>query len=1087
MSMIESMSIIKTKLLVPAVKEESLRRAKLTRKMKAISQHPLTLMHSGAGYGKSTALALFVQDEKKECCWYSISSADDEILPFLTYLIYSIRTRFPEFGRELFNYIKNLERYIREEELGFLSSLFINELLGIEEEIYIILDDFHQIEHSYTVNSWMERVLEHIPANVHILISSRSRPAWKQLTKMKVSNRLLEFTKDDLILTKDEAELLLHDYYNLKVREEELNRIFELTEGWVIAIGMIAQQIPEEGDLQKIYSHSSQSLADLFQYLVMEVFAKQPPILQQFLEQTCIFEEIDEEICDAVLGLNGSAPMLEQLLEKNLFIYRIGDKQYRYHALFKEFLENQLKINNPHTFRSLHERSARYFERNKQWEEALNHYEKINVTEAVASILDALGFSMLENGKLESLYSRLLAIPDRDKDRFYSLWRLQGEILRYRCQYQEAEVCYEKAVRLADEKGDAEEKSQALGGQAGIYLDTIQPYKAERILYRAIEIREKKAVGHAEETGKLYHFLAENLLNSGKAEKAEKWIKRASDMNVPLINGNLEARLYLRTGRFEKAKKILEKDLGTNDVHKPLLPQSHRETELLLALIEAFTGNGTNAKTLAQEGIQHGISIKAPFVEACGWIRMGHAVQLIKDYEETLALSCYNTALGIMDQLQIERGKAEPLMGLCLLYGIKGELERAIAAGESALQETEKVKDLWLSGLILTSMGIAHAYNARPEDGLSYFQRAAELFGQCGDHYGEMLSSFWRAYSYFTMENQEQFVRYMALFLKAVQTGEYEFVFHRNTTFGPRDLQIFAPLLIHAQKQNILPSYVAKILQEMNLAKVNSHPGYTLKVQALGKFRVWLGETEVEEKGWTRGKAKELLQFFVTHHQKLIPKEEIFQLLWPEQDEKSSARDFKVALNALNNVLEPNRKARETSFFIIREGSAYGLNPIAVLDLDSHSFEQWITSGLEETYKEKAVHYLENGLSLYKGDYLPERKYDDWCMSEREKMSVYFIRGAEKLAQFYVRAENYDKAIHLCSRILEKDRTWEEAYRLTMYCYYRKNNRPQAIKWYKKCCDILEKELGVAPLEPTRHMYEMILESDKNMHILEQP
>jgi ATP/maltotriose-dependent transcriptional regulator MalT len=102
--MIKSMLIIKTKLLVPAVKVESLRREKLTRKMKAISQHTLTL--TGAGYGKSTALALFVQDEKKECCWYSISSTDGKSPPFLTYLIYSIRTRFPDFGWEIFHYKK---------------------------------------------------------------------------------------------------------------------------------------------------------------------------------------------------------------------------------------------------------------------------------------------------------------------------------------------------------------------------------------------------------------------------------------------------------------------------------------------------------------------------------------------------------------------------------------------------------------------------------------------------------------------------------------------------------------------------------------------------------------------------------------------------------------------------------------------------------------------------------------------------------------------------------------------------------------------------------------------------------------------
>jgi DNA-binding SARP family transcriptional activator len=94
-------------------------------------------------------------------------------------------------------------------------------------------------------------------------------------------------------------------------------------------------------------------------------------------------------------------------------------------------------------------------------------------------------------------------------------------------------------------------------------------------------------------------------------------------------------------------------------------------------------------------------------------------------------------------------------------------------------------------------------------------------------------------------------------------------------------------------------------------------------------------------------------------------------------------------------------------------------------------------------------------------------------------MLVFYLRAAEKMAQLHVRKENYDLAISWCERILERDRTWEEAYRLLMYCYYRKNNRPQAIKWYEKCIQILEDELGVSPLEPTFHMYEMILESTK--------
>lgn len=96
--------------------------------------------------------------------------------------------------------------------------------------------------------------------------------------------------------------------------------------------------------------------------------------------------------------------------------------------------------------------------------------------------------------------------------------------------------------------------------------------------------------------------------------------------------GNLEARMLLRTGKLQEAKQVLLYKEGENQ-----LPQSHREKELLLSLIQSFMGNGKEAKSLAQHGISQGIKGKSPFVEACGWIRMGHAVQLISDYDTSLA------------------------------------------------------------------------------------------------------------------------------------------------------------------------------------------------------------------------------------------------------------------------------------------------------------------------------------------------------------------------------------------------------------------------------------------------------------------
>ncbi|MGD6899368.1 BTAD domain-containing putative transcriptional regulator [Bacillus infantis] len=1070
------MPVIKTKLMVPPVKEGYIRRARLSAKMKAVAEYPLCIVESGAGYGKSTALALFVHDEKLPCSWYSISSEDDDIIPFLSCLVASVRLAHPDFGTEILSILEQLDRYVKEEEIRSLASLFINEAALHRENILLILDDFHQVEHSYTINCWMETLLEHIPPNLHLIISSRSRPGWKLLKKMRVTDKLLEIKKEDLVLSRDEVELLLNELYGISIKQGDLDRICLATEGWVIAVGMIGQQLTDKKSISNLFGASSGSLADLFQYLVTEVFAKQPPLIQQFLEQTSIFDDMTEELCDEVLGIAGAGAMLQQLTEKNLFIHKIGEKVYRYHALFKEFLEKQLKAGQPNSYRLLNERCARHFVRSLQWDDALKHFEKIGSTEEIASILSDQGLRMLETGKLGSLSDRIAGIPGQTKDRFYPVWFLEGEVLRYRSSYQEAELAYDRAATGADGKKDLIWKARALEGKARIYLDTIQPHKAERILSQAIQLKEGNIRGGRDEPARLYHLLAENLINAGQAAKAEKWMERAESMGHQMLDKSLLARLYLRTGKLTESRKILMSGRKTESEGKPL-PKSHRETDLLLALIEAFTGNGAEAKKLSQEGIQQGISTKAPFVEACGWIRLGHAAQLLGEYDSALAEKCYRTSLDIMDRLEIERGKAEPLMGLCILYGERNDYSKSMDAGKAGLQETERVKDMWLSSLILISMGISSAYGRRFGEADKHFDLASSMLQQCGDDYGCMLALFWKAYSAHQQGLQEDFEHSFKSFLSQMQWGDYEFFLFRRTLFGPRDLQMFAPILIEAEKSSIMPDYTARLLKEMNLGNLHSHPGFTLKVKTLGQFRVWLGDKEIDEGGWQRGKAKELLQLFLTHLHQLIRKEDIFDMLWPEQDAASADRDFKVALNALNNVLEPNRKPRKNPFFISREGTSYGINPKAVIDLDSILFEEWIKDGLEEKDHGKSIHRLERALKLYAGDYLPERRYEDWCISEKERLQVYFLRGAEKLAQLCVRKEDYDMAIEWCERIIEKDRTWEEAYRLLMYCYYSKNNRPRAIRWFQKCCEVLEEELGVAPLEPTLHMHEMIMES----------
>ena len=149
-------------------------------------------------------------------------------------------------------------------------------------------------------------------------------------------------------------------------------------------------------------------------------------------------------------------------------------------------------------------------------------------------------------------------------------------------------------------------------------------------------------------------------------------------------------------------------------------------------------------------------------------------------------------------------------MGLCILYGTRGDYERAMEAGKRALQETERVHDVWLSALISLCMGITCIYNERLEKGLFYLEKTEALFSQCEDSFGQMLSSFWLSYIYFLEKRLDSFKEKVDKFLYMVHAYDFEFFFHKVSLFSPRDLQMVVPLLIDCVKGNIQKTILSK-------------------------------------------------------------------------------------------------------------------------------------------------------------------------------------------------------------------------------------------------------------------------------------
>lgn len=244
-----------------------------------------------------------------------------------------------------------------------------------------------------------------------------------------------------------------------------------------------------------------------------------------------------------------------------------------------------------------------------------------------------------------------------------------------------------------------------------------------------------------------------------------------------------------------------------------------------------------------------------------------------------------------------------------------------------------------------------------------------------------------------------------------------------------------------------------------------------LRIYTLGGFRVLRDGVQVDSKAWGREKALHLFQFLITNRNRFLHKEQIIDQLWPEATMEVGDRDFRVALNAVYRALEPNRAPRTEARFINRFDLAYGLDASQVW-VDADAFEAYLTiaNQMLAVDADAAIENYRSAIALYNGEYLPDRRYEDWASSERERLGILALSGMTTLAELEVTHAPHE-ALRLTQRVLAQEPLWEEAYRVQMRAYQALGNRPMAMRTYMDCAAVLDDSLSIEPLPETQNLF----------------
>ena len=1062
--------VIQSQLVAPSQRSGLFHRPRVAARFLNVLDFPLTVVQAGTGYGKSTELSLLA-DKVPHLYWYTINGNDRDPLLFLANLFSAFNVGESQYGETALLALDDSWGRITENAITQLINTLTRDL---HEDAILVLDDYHLVQEVAEINGFIERLVAYCPPHLHLVLSSRRMPRFDTLSKWRVKGQLLVIGRKELAFTHDEIEALFSDFYGYPLSEEDVTRLSTETEGWAIALQMIWQSLQSgaAASIPAVLERRPSTLEALFDYLAREVLAQQSEEVQNFLVQSSVLTEMDAGVCDVVLGLSQSLDVLEQLQNSGLFVVSAGANVYRYQHLFHDFLKARLS-KDKQTVSELHLKAAAYYRENHP-ETAIYHLMKADHFNEAAGLLEKIGRNLVRLGRFDTLLERIGELPEDVRDQHPGLYLFLGDVRRLTSDFDEALEWYTAAEERYDRLKDMLGRSNALRGQAQVYLDTVRPLRADSLLEEALRLLEPQA--YHIETAALLDLLAENKLNLGHPSQAKALHHEAKLLRDEEDPGDvyLEARSLLRTGYLKEARQLLEARVEDEqrELQRSRPQRFHRETMMLLSLITALQGDVDKTAYYAREGSAIGKRLDSTYVEAVGLFRLGHAYELQDrvpwdNSNRKAAISCYEEGIAKAKVFKVTRVQVEPLWGLARVYGYANQLVLAEQYASQAMEIALRAGDQWLYYLVKLSLGASLAMAGQAEQAGEHLLACTEGFTLVGDSHGVAASLLWTALNAWWSGEVERCMAVLETLLPLVKMEGYDTLLLQPTYLGLKDVEAVLPMLIEAYSRGVYPVFTEKLLQQKGGLGLCYHPGTTLSVRTLGLFEVWRGNELVGTNDWRREKARQLFQLFLTFRGKWMQREQIVDLLWPELDGDAAIRDFKVALNALNRALEPTRPHGTAPFFIARHEHLYMLNPVAKMVVDVDQFEEKSTS--------EDVPVLREALDLYVGDFLPDSLYNDWSMEMRSRLSRMYLETAERLAQKLLESGEVEELVEVCDLILHRDRYWEEAYRLMMQGYASKYNRSQLMHTYRRCELVLRDGLGIEPARETQSLYEKLM------------
>lgn len=1039
---------------IPEPRQAVVRRQRLVDFLHQNIDQPLQLLCAPAGYGKTTLMADFARDTDIPVCWYAIDELDRDPRSFSTNLFQVLKTRFPfiEIPSEL-QQSKSPEASADWRNMANAFTDIIRQ--RIPEYFALIIDDFHIISGNQEVLDALDLVMQHLPDNCRVILSTRELPQLVSLPRLISERRVAGIGPAELRFTANEIKDLLKKNFDLDVSDREANRLEQESEGWITAILLTTHSL-WKGLFQEVLNKQGENTL-LYEYMASEVLYQQPKETQQFLLATSIFNnEIGAELADSITGNTNSEEVLKDIEGRNLFLARLEGPRpwYRYHHMFRDFLRDKITTESPNLFLELHIKAAQYFVNKEDIRQAIPHYIEGKDYDSALEQLESEVESLAQDGLWDTIGNWMELIPEDIRQtkpklllQLASVYQrrghndaaiklltqvidvfkqdnepvLEAQALMRRSVALRAKGANQMAVRDARQSLSLAEKHGTIKDQADARNHLGRAYGTQGKFPRA-EKEFRLALEGYQQEGDLYQLshthgmlgiVYTDMANFGQATShfefaTQGWRKLENQSELSLTLNNM-AMLYYEQGRYKDAERVANESIVLSQATNSI----RNECYALSALGDVYLERGEYQA--AMETFQKGLD-------------------LARECTQTSQVSYCLIGLGRTNHLMGDSHQAKALLreGLVLAHDL--DLDKEL-------------------GMAYTSLGIIEAEVQNYEESLAILQRASTILERSRQMRNLARARFHLAHTFFQTKNYADALEQLGTVAQICKEID-------QSLFLIEDAKHATLMVQYAAVNNSASrDFFARLKDDVNKDSTGSTEddspemdsssqsltAPTIEVLGFNSTRIILDGNPILSTAWGSAKAREMFLFMVFKGE-AIHKDKIVEALWPHISPSKANANFHSTLHRMKSALYPD--------CVERDGEYYQLNSQWQYTFDVHTFEDLLRNADNAPYESNEREQLMlAAIDAYMGTLLEDLD-SGWCNQLRTELEFKFWKAVNDIADRYKERGDVKESIVILEKAIEIDEFQEEVYYKIMDLYLEIEDTASATRIYRRCTSI---------------------------------